>query len=392
MILHPNFIDTCEMINDTARLLEVTGFLADETELALDLEMDSLHHYREKICLIQIATRAGRWLIDPLALKDLSALSKLLKSDDTLIVIHGADYDIRSLHRDFGIEIGNLFDTMIAARFLGHAEFGLAVLLKTQFGVELDKRYQKSDWSKRPLPPEMLAYAAADVAYLLRLYDQLQEDLISQGRLEWLQEECALVCATRLIEKEGPLFLSCKGAAKLDGRSLAILDNLLQLRDFWANKLDRPLFKVFSVETLIEIAEKKPKNSDELSAIKGISPGQIKRYADRILSIIASCLNLLEAKLPSFPRNVRTEPCEKAKKRLKSLKLWRKEKSVSLTLDPGVIAPNWLLERIASVGPVAPEDLNNITGMRDWQKGAYGAEILAVMKQEDESISNNLKL
>ena len=383
MILRPDFIDTQELIDDAARLFELTRFLANETELALDLEMDSLHHYREKICLIQIASRAGSWLIDPLALKDLSAFTELLGKSDILIVMHGADYDIRSLRRDFGIEITNLFDTMIAARFLGAAEFGLAPLLKIQFGVELDKKYQKADWSKRPLSSEMLAYATADVAYLLGLYDQLRENLVSQGRLGWLEEECALVCATRLVEKEGPLFLSCKGAGKLDGRSLAILEELLQLRDFWANKLDRPLFKVFSVETLTEIAEKKPENYDELSAIKGLSPAQMKRHGDRILSLVTSCLKLPEAKRPSYPRNVRAEPCEKTKKRLKDLKSWRKEKSVSLALDLGVIAPNWLLERIAAVGPVEFEDLNNITGMRDWQKRAYGEEILAAMKQED---------
>jgi ribonuclease D len=156
----------CEIITKAERLSEVAAILSKQTELAVDLEMDSLHHYQEKVCLIQVSTRDESWLIDPLALKDLSPLAAPLGDPKILIVMHGADYDIRSLHRDFGIEVKNLFDTMLASRFLGITEFGLAALLKARFGIELNKKYQKADWSKRPLSPEMSAYAAAVVPVL----------------------------------------------------------------------------------------------------------------------------------------------------------------------------------------------------------------------------------
>jgi len=367
----------CEIITDAERFSEVSALLGRETELAVDLEMDSLHHYQEKVCLIQISTRSESWLIDPLALKDLSPLAAPLSDPGILTVMHGADYDIRSLHRDFGIEVGNLFDTMIASRFLGLTEFGLAALLKSRFGVELNKKYQKADWSKRPLSAEMCAYATADTAYLLPLYDQLRGELAEKGRLSWLEEECRLVCQARVSDKEGPLFISCKGAGKLKGRSLAVLEELLQLRDRLAREFDRPPFKVISAETLQEAAEKRPRSLSELAAVKGMTPGQIQRHGESILRAIIKGLALPEEDLPRFPRQRKEEPTDGTKERLKRLKSWREQQSSLLGLEPGVVAPNWLLESVADAYPLAPDDLNSVAGMRDWQKGLYGRDLLA---------------
>ena len=280
------------MITTTARLSEVAAVIARQTEIAVDLEMDSLHHYREKVCLIQISTRSESWLIDPLALNDLSPLKGPLSDPDILVVMHGADYDIRSLHRDFGIEVNNLFDTMIAARFLGIPEFGLAALLRARFGIELDKKYQKADWSKRPLSREMSDYAVADTSDLLPLYDQFSVELLQKGRLAWLEEECRLVCKARVSEKEGPLFMYLKGAGKLRGRNLAILEELLKLRDRQAKALDRPPFKVLSAETLLEIAEITPRTIIELSRIKGMTPSQISRHGAGILQAVTIGMEL----------------------------------------------------------------------------------------------------
>lgn len=366
----------CEIITTAERLADVAAILCRQTELAVDLEMDSLHHYREKVCLIQISTRTESWLIDPLALKDLSPLAAPLGDPKILIVMHGADYDIRSLHRDFGIEVQNLFDTMLASRFLGIAEFGLAALLKARFGIELNKKYQKADWSKRPLSPEMRAYAAADTSDLLPLYDQLSAELLEKGRLSWLAEECCIVCQARVTEKGGPLFVSCKGAGKLKGRALAILEGLLQLRDHQARELDRPPFKVISAETLLEIAEKRPRTPGDLIGIKGMTPGQVQRFGDRILAAVATALALPENSLPSFPRQRRDEPADGAKERLKRLKIWRERHSSIQGLEPGVLAPNWLLETVADRCPSSVAELDGVGGMREWQKKLYGQELL----------------
>lgn len=371
----------CEIVIGADRLAEVADRISRETEIAVDLEMDSLHHYQEKVCLIQISTRNESWLIDPLALKDLSPLAAPLGNPGILVVMHGADYDIRSLHRDFGIEVSSLFDTMIASRLIGITEFGLAALLKARFGIELNKKYQKADWSKRPLSPEMCAYAAADTSDLLPLYDQLRAELAAVGRLEWLEEECRLVCQARVSEKEGPLFISCKGAGKLKGRSLAVLEGLLQLRDTQARQLDRPAFKVISADTLLEVAEKRPRSLGELGAIKGMTPSQIQRYGERILAVISQAMALPEEELPRFPRQRRDEPTDGAKERLKRIKSWRQEQSRRLGLEPGVLAPNWLLEAAADANADSMAALDDIEGMRTWQKNLYGSQLLAELAE-----------
>ena len=296
--------------------------------------------------------------------------------------MHGADYDIRSLHRDFGIEVSNLFDTMIAARFLGIAEFGLAALLRARFGIELDKKYQKADWSKRPLSREMCAYASADTSDLLPLYDQFRAELADKNRLEWLQEEGRMVCQARVTEKDGPLFLYCKGAGKLKGHTLAILEELLQMRDRQSELLDRPPFKVLSADTLIEVAESRCRSLHDLSLIKGMTPGQLQRHGAGILAAVERGIATPEHKLPRIPRGAKKEVTERVKERLKNLKVWRERFSRELGLDPGVLAPNWLLEAIADTQGPAKEELDAIPGMREWQKRLFGDDLARICAVE----------
>jgi ribonuclease D len=314
-----------------------------------------------------------------LALPSLSPLVEPFANPGIIVVMHGSDYDIRSMHRDFGIEVSNLFDTMIAARFLGFAEFGLAALLKARFGIELDKKYQKADWSKRPLSHEMCAYAVADTSNLLPLYDQFRTELEQKNRLKWLEEEGRLVCQARVSEKDGPLFLYCKGAGKLKGQSLAILEELLQMRNRQSEILDRPPFKVLSADTLIEIAENKTRTMHDLSQVKGMSSGQLQRHGGGILSAVERGIAIPEARLPRFPRSGKKEVQERVKLRLKNLKLWREKFSMEFGLDPGVLAPNWLLEAVADTESVSKDELDAIPGMREWQKRLFGPDLARVL-------------
>lgn len=370
---------TCEIITTQSRLAEVAGILSDQKEIAVDLEMDSLHHYREKVCLVQISTRCDNWLIDPLALQTLDPLAVPFSNPQIVVVMHGSDYDIRSLHRDYGIIVSNLFDTMIAARFLGIAEFGLAALLKARFGIELDKKYQKADWSKRPLSREMCDYAVADTSYLLSLYDQLKAELAENKRLEWLEEEGRIVCQARVSEKDGPLFLYCKGANKLKGYSLAVLEELLKMRDRQSELLDRPPFKVLSAETLIEVAESRPRSMYELSLFKGMTPGQLHRHGAGMLSAVERGIATPEPRLPRFPRGMKKEVLEKTRERMKVLKRWRERYSSGLGLDPGLLAPNWLLEAVADTRNGLKEEFDAIPGMREWQKQLFGDELSCIL-------------
>lgn len=373
------------LLEQPRQLEELCEQLAEEQELALDLEADSLHHYREKVCLIQLSTRTATWLLDPLQLRDLSPLAPLLANPQRLVVLHGGDYDIRSLHRDFGINIARMFDTMIAAQFCGIGEFGLAALLRSSFGIELDKRFQKADWSRRPLTPEMADYAAHDTAHLLELADQLQERLQHLERLDWVAEECSLVVKNRMSEKgDGPLFVHCKGAGKLKPRNLAALEGLLQLRDRQARELDRPPFKVMPSGALLKVAEAMPQAVHEMTQIPGLTPRVLGRFGEQLLEAVRQAQLLPERSLPRYPRST-GEPNPGSKARIARLKTWREELGRRLELATGLLAPNWLLERIAEQQPSSREQLAAIAGIRNWQISLWGDELLHLQLQEPAS-------
>ena len=152
--------------------------------VAVDLEADSMHHFEEKVCLIQLGTDRACHIVDPLAVGDLSDLKPLFADPNVVKILHGADYDVRSLYRDFSIIVENLFDTELAARFLGYEATSLEAVLARHFGVALDKKFQKKDWSVRPLPDEMITYAADDVRYLVMLYEELKTALEKKGRMK----------------------------------------------------------------------------------------------------------------------------------------------------------------------------------------------------------------
>jgi len=193
----------------------VAAELEGQVEIGVDLEGDSMFHYQEKVCLFQIATSSLNFVVDPLAVKDLSSLAPVFADDRVRKIFHGADYDIRSLYRDFAIEVRSLFDTQIAARFLGMKETGLASLLQDKFGVESDKRYQKKDWSRRPLPDPMLEYAVQDICYLLPLARTLRDELAEKDLLFCVEEECGLLAEVRpQPNKTKPFFLHFKGASR----------------------------------------------------------------------------------------------------------------------------------------------------------------------------------
>ena len=189
--LNYQIIDTASGLEDVALLLK------KEKIAAIDLEADSMFHFKEKVCLVQIATKRINVIIDTLQIKDLSLLKPFFANRDTKKIFHGADYDVRSLYRDFRIKINNLFDTQIACMFLGIKETGLDAVLQQRFNIKLNKRFQKKDWSKRPLPDEMIEYAACDVIYLLPLSAILEKELAEKGRLAWVDEECAILSKVR---------------------------------------------------------------------------------------------------------------------------------------------------------------------------------------------------
>lgn len=365
------------MITTPDQLQQAVTLFKTRTVLACDLEADSMHHYREQVCLLQISTEDKNFIIDPLACSDLSPLQPVFADPSIVKIFHGADYDVRMLHRGFGIEIVNLFDTMIACQFLGEAAVGLAAVLKKRFNLDLDKKYQQADWSRRPLPQEMLDYAAADTSMLQPLYQELKSELTEKGRLDWVLEECLLLSRVRSPERtDEPLSARFKGAARLRPQALGILEGVLRFRDEEARRRDLPPFKIIGNESVREIAERNPVSVADLNGISGLSPRLLERYSRPILHAVREGKKLTSSQLPVFVSKRRSERSQQQDENLKRLKEWRTEKSARLGIDPGIMLNNAVLEEMAELPAGTFADFD---GLKSWQKEVFGGELQAIL-------------
>ena len=369
-------IDTFDALKKLARTIE------KEKNIGVDLEADSMYHFKEKVCLIQMAAPGINVVIDPLMVKDLSPLKPIFKRPEVSKIFHGADYDVRSLYRDFDITINNLFDTELASRFLGYSETSLEAVLMNKFDVALDKKFQRKDWSRRPLPQDMISYAAKDARYLLPLAQILTGELEELARLKWVQEECEYLSSVRPnANNTDPLYLHFKGAGKLDPGSLAVLEALLQYRRGVAAKKDRPLFRIFGSRSLFELADKKPPNLKQLEKTRALSTKQISMYGPEVIAAIQDAMQIAEENLPLYPRRKSPRVPLVVAGRVDALRNWRDGQVERLALDPALICTKALMNIIARQKPQKISDLSAINEMKNWQKKEFGQDIVQVLKQ-----------
>lgn len=370
------------LVDAPADLARLVDDFRNAPAVAVDLEADSMYHFQEKVCLIQMATPRWNAVIDTLRVRDLELLRPLFADPTVAKIFHGADYDVRSLYRDFGIEIANLFDTQIACTFLGMKATGLEAVLQARFGVTIDKKYQRKDWSRRPLPEEMIAYAAEDVRYLLPLAEMLTGELIQKGRLDWVREECGLLSQVRSSHNNHqPLFLQFRGAGRLSPRSLAVLEALLQFRRAVAQKKDRPLFKIFSNNSLLQLAIEKPASIQRLSESDVLSGKQLNMYGDDLVEAIHSARLLPAADLPVYPRQKSRAMHPAIPDRIKALKNWRDKKARTLDIEPAVLLNKSAMTALATENPKESPSLTAMTELKGWQKNEFGEEILGVLRR-----------
>jgi ribonuclease D len=369
------------MITSPAALESLVAKIKNSMMLAIDLEADSMFHYQEKVCLIQIAVEHLTAVIDPLAVKDLSILKPLFHDDKICKVLHGADYDVRSLYRDFGITINNLFDTQLACMYLGYKETGLESIVAQHFNVELNKTFQKKDWSQRPLPEEMVAYGACDVVFLIPLAKILIKQLELNKRLTWVQEQCVLLSQVRPNENNhAPMFLKVKGAGRLSPRQLAVLESLLETRHRIAAQKDRPLFKIIGNSTLLKLATQIPATMDELKDSRILSDKQLAMYGKLILTAILDAKSIPDGKLPSYPRRKSPRLSPRVPQRVKTVRLWRDKLAARMGLDPALLLNRTLIKEIAVHHPTSIQSLAATPGMHQWQVDAFGSKIVELMK------------
>ena len=357
-----------ELIETPDALSGLFGDLSSETLLAVDTEAASFHRYRDRVYLLQVSSRRRTAVVDPLAVRDLGALGQLLADPQVEIVFHDADYDLRLLEQEYGFRATRLFDTRIAAQLLNEPGIGLAALLEKYFGVKLDKRYQRADWSARPLSREMISYAASDTRHLPGLRDVMREQLATRGRLSWAEEEFELLAQVRWRSDEGePGFLRIKGAKALKGRSLAVLREVHAWREELAARSDRAPFRILSNEPMLEIARIQPRELAGLRAIRGVGGELVERRGRELLGVVQRGLELPESEIPRLARAARRPPDPAYEARLERLKALRNELAARYELAPGVLCPNGTLEAIARAEPRSVEELRSIPELRRWQ-------------------------
>lgn len=355
----PVMIDTAE---DLARHLEVSRNGTTSPVCAIDTEADSLHRYRESLCLIQFADRERAVLIDPLAIGDLSSLGAYLAA--STVWMHGADYDMTMIKRQFGLLPAVVFDTQIGARLLGARRFGLGDLVQRYFGVELSKSSQKADWGKRPLSPKMIEYALNDVVYLLEMGDHIVASLREKGRYEWFVESC-VAARERVWERDDSKEESWRiqGSGKLDRHGLAYLKELWQWRDAEAESWDRPSFMVATNRQLLEWCMK---------LVAGQRPSLPHHYrtdrVKRFRAAVDTAAALPEDAWPARPSHRRRRRDRDFDLQVGKLIAARERVATELDIEGSLIAPRAVLEAIAAK-EVLPADV-----LLRWQRDCLGLE------------------
>lgn len=352
--------------------------------IALDTEAASFHRYHDRIYLVQLSTRETTAVIDPLGVGGLEPIGKILADPSIEKIFHDADYDLRLFDKEYGFHAKRLFDSRVAAQFLGEPGIGLAALLEKYFSVQADKRFQRADWSARPLSPPMLDYAAGDTENLCELRDILRDQLAALGRWSWVEEEFVLLERTRWTgaphDDPTSSYLRLKGVKALDRRALAILREVYVWRETTSSKLDRAAFRVLGNEVLFELAERPVRNLAELGRVKGIGRDTLERRGEEILAAVERGLAIPDNALPRIERGARRVPDPVLEARLDALKRSRNVIAERYQLQPGVLCPNGTLEAIASTVPENLEQLSGVAGVRKWQVTEFGEALLTAMR------------
>ena len=349
--------------------------LVTQPRLAVDTESNSLHAYREQVCLIQFSTPRTDYVVDPLVLEDMSALGPLFSNPGIEKIFHAAEYDLICLRRDFDFQFSNLFDTMHAARILGYPFVGLDHLLAEKFQFEMDKRHQKADWAMRPLTPAQLDYARLDTHFLFDLRDNLEEELLSTGRLQIAQEDFARACKVDLPEEKvnGTSWRRFSMRKDVTSRELTILSELCITRDRIAERMNRPVFKVISDNLLLDVARHLPEKDVDLAGL-GLSPKQIRLWGSEILEAVKR-----GTVAPLREREQAKRPNDATLKRLHRLKAWRKKTAEEMGVESDIVLPKLYLNRLAEHPPKSLRELESIMHESPTRFTRYGEQIYRLL-------------
>ena len=362
-------------VNTTQLLKQMVDDLASQDRVAVDTESNSLHAFREQVCLLQFSTSKTDYLLDPLVLKDLSILAPIFSNPRIEKVFHAAEYDLVCLRRDFGFSFVNLFDTMQAARVLGYPAVGLDRLLGDKFKIKMDKRHQKANWAARPLTKDQIHYARLDTHYLFDLRDALEQELREKQRLEYALEDFNRACVMEEQKQRlnGESWERFSGRKDISLRELTVISQLCKWRDKEAAKLNRPPYKVVMDDVFVALAKNPPEQKVDLSAA-GLSEKQIKLWGDQVLSATR-----LGVKAPLVERKQLERKNDAVLRRLEKLKAWRKSIGMEMQVESDIILPKPYLGLLSENPPKTLDELRGLMKDTPSRVDRFGAEILMVL-------------
>jgi ribonuclease D len=362
-------------VNTNPLLQQMIEDLVTQSRVAVDTESNSLHAFREQVCLMQFSSTNADYLIDPLVLKDLSALAPIFSNPQIEKIFHAAEYDLVCLRRDFGYSFANLFDTMQAARILGYPAVGLDRLLNDKFKIQTDKRHQKANWAARPLTKEQIHYARLDTHYLFDLRDVLEKELREKERLEFAKEDFVRACLydEQKQKTNGESWGRFSSRKDLSLRDLTILAYLCKWRDAEAEKLNRPVYKVVMDDTLVMVAKNSPQHKVDLSGL-GLSEKQIHLWGDGVLSAVRQGVSA-----PLVERRQVEVRNDAFLRRLEKIKVWRKSVGLEMGVESDVILPKPYVSAIAENPPKNLDDLALLMKETPSRVEKYGVQILKVL-------------
>jgi len=353
--------------------------------VAVDCEAAGFHRYSDRLCLVQLSTERETFALDPFAFDLAPVLRPCLQDPGRQTIMHGASYDLRLLRRDLGIGVASLFDTQIAAALVGEPALGLQSLLERHAGVRLSKKFQRADWAKRPLDPEMIEYAAADTRYLHQLAAVLERALRRLGRETWAEEECQRLLADSVRQESQEAVdpvTRVKGARKLGPRTVTALRRALAWRDDVAREFDRAPFRVASDAALATAAAVRPRSPERLAALPGFRRGIARERGWSLVRALAKVDRMADRELEPYPtpkRRGRGRPPPEEEAAFERLKKVRDQAAERLAIDRGRVMANHVLRRLAEHRPASLDELEQVREVRRWQAGEFGAELLGVL-------------
>lgn len=339
------------LIESQSKLAELVEYLKTLKMLAIDIECENnLHHYGAYLTLIQLSNGKNNWIIDALSV-DIKPFIKILEDNQIKKVFHDTSFDLRIIQSQYSCRVSNIFDTQIAANFLGKEKVGLTSLLEEYFKVVKERKFQRFDWTRRPLSRSMLTYAANDAAFLLQLKSKLEKELADLNRLDWVEQECEnLENVSWLYQEQG--YLSISGVKSLPEQARSVFHVLFDERKRMAEEVDKPPFMIFNNKQMLAFARKPPMN---WILIRGVHP-VVAENASRLLKLV----NDASTRIEELPRDNRYRLSTKQHLWTKELLELRAKIAKTLNLKPHLLLNNDQVRDLAVT--------QSLDGLRIWQQ------------------------